>query len=162
MKAYYSGILQSVDDTNITIVGGTTLSTTGAGGPYASETVWNAYSNGGGTGASAAESVSTVLQFQAGRRHQHDDQPRFATLRNVPDVAINADNILSSRTMDFGICQRTSAAHRCGGFTALVNQQAVTSGKATVGFINPAIYAIGKSPFYLSDFHDITTGNNTN
>ncbi len=32
---------------------------------------------------------------------------------------------------------------------------------ASVGFINPAIYAIGKSTNYTADFHDITTGNNT-
>ncbi|MGA2871213.1 MAG: choice-of-anchor tandem repeat GloVer-containing protein, partial [Verrucomicrobiota bacterium] len=31
-----------------------------------------------------------------------------------------------------------------------------------VGFLNPAIYAIGQSPAYTSAFHDITTGNNTN
>ena len=34
-------------------------------------------------------------------------------------------------------------------------------GQPPVGFINPAIYAIGKGPNYASDFHDITTGNNT-
>jgi len=50
--AYYPGIGGSVDDTNITLVGGTTLSTIGPGGPYAAETVWNAYSNGEGAGGS--------------------------------------------------------------------------------------------------------------
>jgi len=163
--AYYSGILQSVDDTNITIVGGTTLSTTGAGGPYASETVWNAYSNGGGTGASGG-GISldsfAIPSWQTGiSMTTNHGSP---TLRNVPDVAINADNIFI--VADNGLSEfvngTSAAAPLWAGFTALVNQQAVTSGKATVGFINPAIYAIGKSPFYLSDFHDITTGNNTN
>jgi hypothetical protein len=34
--------------------------------------------------------------------------------------------------------------------------------KPPVGFLNPAIYAIGKGANYAADFHDITTGNNTN
>ena len=30
-----------------------------------------------------------------------------------------------------------------------------------LGFINPAIYQIARSPHYHQAFHDITTGNNT-
>ncbi len=47
------------------------------------------------------------------------------------------------------------------GFAALVNQQAVAGGRPTVGFLNPALYAIGKGGAYASAFHDVTTGNNT-
>ena len=44
---------------------------------------------------------------------------------------------------------------------ALVNQQAALGGNPPAGFINPAVYTIGKSnPDYASIFHDITTGNN--
>ena len=46
------------------------------------------------------------------------------------------------------------------GFTALVNQQGASFGKPPVGFLNPAVYAIGTGTAYSSDFHDITTGNN--
>jgi hypothetical protein len=42
----------------------------------------------------------------------------------------------------------------------LVNQQAVANGRAPVGFVNPALYAIGKGTNYGACFHDITTGNN--
>ena len=45
---------------------------------------------------------------------------------------------------------------------ALVNQQAAANGQPPIGFANPALYAIGKSTNYLSCFHDITTGCNTN
>jgi uncharacterized repeat protein (TIGR03803 family) len=48
-------------------------------------------------------------------------------------------------------------------FTALVNELALTNGEPTVGFVNPAIYAIGKgsnSLSYTTLFHDITVGNN--
>jgi hypothetical protein len=48
------------------------------------------------------------------------------------------------------------------GFIALVNQQAAASGKAPVGFINPALYRLGAGKNYTNCFHDITTGNNTN
>jgi len=48
------------------------------------------------------------------------------------------------------------------GFTALANQLAEANGQPPVGFINPAIYALGKAASYNSGFHDITTGNNTN
>jgi len=43
----------------------------------------------------------------------------------------------------------------------LINQQAVANGHAPVGFLNPALYAIGKGVNYDSAFHDIQTGNNT-
>jgi hypothetical protein len=44
----------------------------------------------------------------------------------------------------------------------LINQQAVNNGGTAIGFINPAIYALGQATNYASLFHDITTGNNTN
>jgi hypothetical protein len=43
-----------------------------------------------------------------------------------------------------------------------VNEQADAQGQPTVGFLNPAIYAIGQGPNYANCFHDITVGNNTN
>ena len=52
------------------------------------------------------------------------------------------------------------AAPLWAGFTALVNQQAVAAGRAPVGFLNPALYTIGRGASYTSNFHDITTGNN--
>ena len=63
--------------------------------------------------------------------------------------------------MDYTVGGTSCAAPLWAGFTALVNQQAVASGKPTVGFINPAVDAIGSGGNYTSAFHDITTGNNT-
>jgi PKD repeat protein len=54
------------------------------------------------------------------------------------------------------------AAPLWAGFTALVNQQGTANAQPAVGFLNPAIYAIGTGANYASCFHDITTGNNTN
>src|SRR5204863_7588418 len=46
------------------------------------------------------------------------------------------------------------------GFTALAHQLAEANGQPPVGFINPAIYALGKRGSDNSAFHDITVGNN--
>jgi xanthomonalisin len=46
------------------------------------------------------------------------------------------------------------------GYLALANEQAATNGDAAPGFINPAIYALGLTKSYDSNFHDITSGNN--
>jgi subtilase family serine protease len=53
------------------------------------------------------------------------------------------------------------AAPLWAGFTALVNEEAADSGVPSVGFLNPALYAIGESAIYNSCFHDTKSGNNT-
>ena len=52
------------------------------------------------------------------------------------------------------------AAPLWAGFTALINQQAAAAGQTPVGFLNPALYTIGKGASYATAFHDTTTGNN--
>jgi subtilase family serine protease len=54
------------------------------------------------------------------------------------------------------------AAPLWAGFCALINQQAAAEGKPPVGFLNPAIYAIGKGSGYAAAFRDVTMGSNTN
>jgi hypothetical protein len=46
------------------------------------------------------------------------------------------------------------------GYVALANQQAAANGQSAVGFINPAVYQIGVSSSYNTNFHDVTSGNN--
>jgi hypothetical protein len=47
------------------------------------------------------------------------------------------------------------------GYLALTNEQYLENGsKTTLGFINPALYAIGESSSYTTDFHDITSSSN--
>ncbi len=86
------------------------------------------------------------------------------TMRNIPDVALTADNIyvVYNNGLSGSFGGTSCAAPLWTAFTALVNQQAAANGHATVGFINPAIYSIGNSSSYTSNFHDVTTGNNTN
>jgi subtilase family serine protease len=145
------------EDPFIVAVGGTDLTTNGAGGTWASETAWPDSSGG------PSDDSLPIPSWQSGIATSGNGAS--TTKRDIPDVAMegNFDNYLC----DNGACQGTwggtsFAAPRWAGFLALVNQQAVSNGLATLGFINPAIYAIGKSTSYTSDFHDITSGNNNN
>jgi len=145
------------DDAYLTSVGGTDLETSGPAGPWSSETAW--VDGGGGisqnkiaipfwqtTTASGCSVCSNVY-------------------RNGPDVSANSN-------FTFYVCadQTTCTANLYGGtsfaapmwagYLALVNQQAVADGRPTLGFINPALYDIGLSSSYDTDFHDITSGSN--
>jgi len=139
----------------VVAVGGTDLATNGAGGPWQSETAWLDSSGG------PADDGFSIPSWQVGVANSSNQAS--TTIRNVPDVAAeaNTDNYLcdqGSCTGDYG--GTSFAAPRWAGFLALVNQQAVPGGKSTLGFINPAIYSIGKGASYDSAFHDITSGSN--
>src|SRR5438046_2359997 len=157
--AFTSAVDFPSDSTNITQVGGTTLSTTGPGGAVVSETVWN---SGGGTGSSGG--IGTFDRIPAYQTAMDMSQNGGSTtMRNVPDVALTGANVyVTYNTGSSGAFDGTScAAPLWAGFTALMNQQATAAGQPSVGFLNPAIYAIGKGPNYATAFHDTTTGNNT-
>jgi hypothetical protein len=143
----------------ITQVGGTTLTTTGPGGAWQSETVWNW---GGGTGSSGG--LSSYYSIPAWQTNVSMTVNQGSTTkRNIPDVALTADNVFCySDNGQADVFGGTScAAPLWAGLTALANQQAVATGKPAVGFINPTVYAIGTGSDYAQDFHDITTGDNT-
>jgi subtilase family serine protease len=150
------------DDPYITIVGGTTLTTSGPGGTWSSEKAWSWFPSQADATSGGASTLFTTPSWQ---------QPVSMTLnkgsttnRNIPDVALTADNIWviydGGQSNEFG--GTSCAAPLWAGFTALVNQHAAAHGQNTVGFINPAVYTIGQGSSYTTDFHDITTGNNTN
>ena len=146
------------DSPNITEVGATTLTTTGAGGGYVSETVWN-WGNGVGSsgGSSTYYSIPNWQQSVSMTQNQGS-----TTMRNVPDVALVGDNVYvkynNGSSGSFG--GTSCAAPLWAAFTALVNQRAAANGKSPVGFLNPAIYSLGLSGSFASEFHDTTTGNN--
>jgi subtilase family serine protease len=156
--AYYSGIFQYEDSPLVTLVGGTTL-TTSSSGAWSSEKVWNW--NDGSAGGGGVSSLYPIPVWQRGISMT---QNQGSTIyRNVPDVALTADNIYvvfdNGLSGEFG--GTSCAAPLWAGFCALINQQGAASGQAPVGFINPAVYAIGKGSTYANCFHDIVTGNNT-
>jgi len=157
------------DSTNVIQVGGTTLTTSGPQGSYVSETVWNdrtSNPNGGYWGSSGGIGPNySIPGYQLGISMVNNGGS--TTMRNVPDVALTANNIYSiSSNGSGGPTGGTScAAPLWAGFMALVNQQAAASSNPSAGFINPAVYAIGKglnpNSTYAACFHDITTGDNT-
>ncbi len=164
--AFYPGIAQSTDDTNITLVGGTTLYTTGPGGALTSESAWNwritdpPYTNGTGGGISLNNIA--IPSWQTGISMTSNQGS--TTVRNIPDVALTADSIyvIADNGTSYSIGGTSAAAPLWAGYTALINQLAAAVGSPTVGFLNPAIYAIGKGANYTLNFHDVTAGNNTN
>jgi len=160
--AYSAGAATPTDAPYITCVGGTTLSTSGPGGSWISETAWN----WGGTGSSGGVSVTYALPMWQEGVSMTANQGS-TTMRNIPDVALTADNIwVLHDNGSAGSYGGTSCATPLwAGFLALANEQAANDSLPPVGFINPAVYAIGKGnsgSSYASTFHDITTGNNTN
>jgi subtilase family serine protease len=147
----------------ITAVGGTTLSTTGPGGAWSSETVWNwGLKSGSYVGTcGGVSSYYAIPSWQTGISMAGNGGS--TANRNVPDVALTADNIYvyygAGSAGSFG--GTSCAAPLWAAVAALMNQQTAQTGRPAVGFLNPAIYAIGKGSGYADCFHDTTTGNNT-
>jgi subtilase family serine protease len=158
--AFYPGVFQWSDDPYITIVGGTTLTTRKAGGPWTAETTWTPYS-GGGVSSNYMDNYS-IPSYQVGIDMTANGGS--TTLRNIPDVALTADNIwVIADNGESGPVGGTSCATPLwAGFTALINEQATANTQPLAGFLNPALYSLGKGPNAALYFHDITTGNNTN
>jgi subtilase family serine protease len=141
----------------VVAVGGTDLTTNGTGGPWQSETAWIDSSGGPADDGFAIPSWQTSIANSLNQAS--------TTIRNVPDVAAeaNTDNYLcdqGSCTGDYG--GTSFAAPRWAGFLALVNQQVAANGNSPLGFVNPVVYSIGAGTNYSNDFHDITSGNNSN
>ncbi|MGA9508192.1 MAG: protease pro-enzyme activation domain-containing protein [Candidatus Sulfotelmatobacter sp.] len=144
------------EDVYVVAVGGTDLTTNGAGGPWESETAWSDSSGG------PADDKFTIPSWQVGVANSSNGAS--ATIRNIPDVGAEAnfDNILC----DDGTCYYNEyggtsyAAPRWAGYLALANQQNVTNHGTTLGFLNPLIYPIAFGSSYDSNFHDITSGSN--
>jgi subtilase family serine protease len=152
-----SSIIYPSDDVYVTSVGGTDLTTTGPGGAWSSETAWV----DGGGGISPNKFAIPFWQTTAASGCSKCSN----AYRNGPDVSANSN-------FTFYVCanQTTCTANLYGGtsfatpmwaaYLALINEQAVRNGQPRLGFINPAIYGIGLSASYDTDFHDIASGSN--
>jgi subtilase family serine protease len=148
-------------DPLVMAVGGTSLTAAARTGSYVSETAWR----------------EAVLNWQvhyaaSGGGFSHAARPGYQIglagsqkLRGVPDVAADADlmaNLLFvakeyGRPIVHSVGGTSAAAPLWAGVVALADQEA---GKR-LGFLNEAIYRIGRSPAYLQGFWDVTMGTNT-
>jgi uncharacterized repeat protein (TIGR01451 family) len=158
---------QPSDSPYITQVGGTTLTMSSAGSSYSSETVWNWDIRYGPDfdGVGSCGGISSYYPIPSWQTNVSMALNQGSTtFRNMPDVALTADDIFV--IADGGVFYPGTGGTSCAaplwaGFTALVNQQATNSDLPPVGFINPALYAIGNSANYTNCFHDVAVGNNT-
>ncbi len=145
------------DDANVVSVGGTDLTTSKAAGPWTSETAW--VDSGGGI----SPDKIAIPSWQKLSGVINSSNKGSTTYRNGPDVSANA-NFSFYTCADQTTCLANEyggtsfAAPMWAGYIALVNQQLVSQGKTTIGFINPTIYAENVTSAYAADFHDITSG----
>ena len=144
------------EDAHVVSVGGTSLTTSSAGGPWASEIGW-IYSGGG---ISPLDIPIPTWQQTTGVVTATNDGS--TVYRNGPDVSANAD-------FSYYVCADQSgctanlyggtsfAAPIWAGYMALVNQQSKANGHALLGFLNPLIYPLGLGANYNTYFHDMTS-----
>jgi len=140
-------------------VGGTDLTTKGAGKGWATETVW---SDGGGGISPDDFAIPGWQKLKGVITKANKGSTKY---RNGPDVSANSN-------FTFYVCadQQGCTANEYGGtsfaapmwagYLALTNQQAAAHGDKPPGFINPTIYPLGLGSGYHTDFHDITVGSN--
>ena len=135
------------------------MDTASAGGPWSSETGWADTGGGISPNKFAIPSWQVAAAATCSKCSQ--------TERNGPDVSANAN-------YSFYVCadQTKCSANEYGGtsfaapmwaaYIALANEQSVSQGGKTLGFLDPLIYPIGLGSSYDANFHDITSGGNSN
>jgi len=141
-------------------VGGTSLQASQATGAYTSETAWNTPPSAGGP-ASGGGGFSRLFPRPA----YQDGIAGIGATRGLPDVAADADHrpgmaiVFSGGGKDYilGGGGVSVAAPLWAAVIALAGQYAGHH----LGFVNPALYRIGRSAHYHQAFHDATTGTNT-
>jgi subtilase family serine protease len=145
----------------VTAVGGTSLFAD-TNGNYQSETVWDE--------AAVGASGGGVSQYFAEPDYERAALPRpvkqtLAGKRGMPDLAYNGDpytSILVYMSFIPGgegyyfIGGTSEGSPQWAGIIADLNQMA----GRPLGFINPALYRLGKSGGLYAGFHDVTVGNN--
>jgi len=145
------------DDAYVVSVGGTDLITSGAAGPWASETAW--VDSGGGI---SPDNIA-ITSWQQLSGVINSSNKGSTKLRNGPDVSANA-NFTFYTCADQTTCLANEyggtsfAAPMWAGYLALVNQQLAAQTQPAAGFINPTIYSQNVTSSYGADFHDITSG----
>jgi subtilase family serine protease len=148
------------DNPYVVSVGGTVLVTSGAGGPWQSETAWP--DSGGGVSPNGY----TIPSWQQFPGIINSSNKGSTTLRNGPDVSANANGSFFVCNEQIGCSEGAGgtsfAAPMWAGYIALLNQQNADAGQPPFGFLDPD-YAGNESggkptAAYAANFHDITSG----
>jgi subtilase family serine protease len=148
-------------------VGGTILGAASPGGAYHGEMAWN-----GGTDGSAGGYSSLYPRpfYQDGVPRSgapltgtgRAGTPLAGSGRGVPDVAASADHA-SGMALAFSDGSLRSAVGTSGSTPLWAGVIALADSAAghSLGFVNPALYAIARGPAYHRAFHDVVTGDNS-
>jgi subtilase family serine protease len=159
-SAAVKGVDLPASDPLTLAVGGTSLRASRTTGAYIGETAWNIPPSAGGPAAGGG-GFSRLFPRPA----YQDGIAGIGATRGVPDVAADADHrpgmaiAFSGGGKDYtlGGGGVSVAAPLWAAVIALANQYAGRH----LGFVNPALYRIGRSAHYHQAFHDVTTGTNT-
>lgn len=146
----------------VTAVGGTTLYADTSGN-YQSETVWsNPECCAGGGGISQLFKTPFYQEFSL----PNGVKKELGGMRGLPDVSYNADcyNVIlvyvsyvgADNAGYYGICGTSEGSPQWAGIVAVLNQYA----GRPLGFLNPALYALGGFGRFESIGRDVTVGNN--
>ncbi len=145
-------------------VGGTRLFLT-ADGSYGREFGWQDVLSDAGAGGGFSDDVPRPTW----QRGPGVDTPESTGMRQVPDVAGPADpasGFLVISTDDSGdlagyqVGGTSAAAPFWAASAALIAQYAAKNGVPSLGFVAPALYALGATPGRFAAFHDVTKGAN--
>ncbi len=157
------GVNLLASDPLVLAAGGTTLTASHATGAYVSEIGWGLpYGTPGESFQASGGGYSRLFPRPA----YQDGVPGAGATRSVPDVAADASGHTgmtlaisdgAGKTYIRNSGGTSATAPLWAGLIALADQYA----GHTLGFVNPALYRIARSPAYHRAFHDITRGNNT-
>jgi len=148
-------------DPLVLAAGGTILDADSATGTYRSETAWHTP-----PGTASPQTTGGGFSHLFARPAYQDGVAGIGATRGVPDVAADAAGSTGmtlavsagpGKDYFYPAAGTSAATPLWAALIALADQYA----GRRLGFVNPAIYRIGRSASYHQAFHDITTGNST-
>jgi subtilase family serine protease len=150
-------------DPLVLAAGGTSLTASHTTGAYVGETTWGLPYGQPGT---AFQATGGGFSRLFPRPAYQDGLAGIGVTRGVPDVAADASGH-SGMALAISVGGGRYAIRNSGGtsasapiWAALIALADQYAGRP-LGFVNPALYRIGRSADYHRAFHDITTGDNT-
>jgi pseudomonalisin/xanthomonalisin len=140
------------DSQYVVAVGGTELYTSGS--TWENETVWNNLSSNEGATGGSPSTFEAMPSWQ-----QNVGQNAGHTTRGVPDVAFDASPVSGATVIVDGATQQIGGTSLASPLFVGVWARTLAA-NPNLGFAAPLIYADAAS-HYASDFHDVTSGNNS-
>jgi subtilase family serine protease len=145
--------------------GGTSLTASHTTGAWISETAWGLASGNPGNQGGSFQASGGGFSHLFARPAYQADVPDTGATRGVPDVSADASDrpgvaVVFSNGTQYIVQSHGGTSASAPMWAALIALADQYAGHR-LGFVNPAIYRIARSPYYHRAFHDITQGNNT-